>query len=396
MKNFIYNNKPQDLCYGCRACEQICPHSAVHMIVNEEGFIYPEIDSTKCINCGLCEKVCPTQDVNKERILHGVPTECYAAWNNNIEERLQSTSGGLFFLLASYVIEHGGVVYGCTMNNDLMAQHIRVSSLEDLNSLRGSKYMQSDTLATFSQVKSDLKKGYNVLYSGTPCQIAGLRSFLMADYNNLYTIDLVCHGTPSPIVFKEHLNYLSNKYKSNVTSFFFRAKKKSGWRSYVKYSFENGKIIYKRAGEDFYFCGFCEGWFNRSSCFLCEYSQTKRVGDITLSDFWGGERFIKKLQKQRKYGYNLVICNTERGKQLFDLIKKKIGLIKCNFMIAQKGDIRLRQAEARPSFRDSVYSLIKECGYESVVNQYQYKPSIIQKCVPNFVINLIKELKSRI
>lgn len=396
MKEFIYDDKPKDLCYGCRACEQICSHKAISIYTDCEGFIYPEIDTTKCTECGLCEKICPTQDLNLNRLLNAYPSECYAAWNKNLEERLQSTSGGLFFILAKYFIEQGGIVYGVAMNSELKPEHTRINKITELQKFRGSKYVQSNTLKTFSEVKSDLKNGLKVLYSGTPCQIAGLRSFLMKDYKELYTIDLVCHGTPSPLIFKEHLHYLSDKYKSNVISYQFRAKKQSSWNPLVKIKLENNKEIYSKVGYDFYFHGFCKGWFNRKSCYLCEYSQAKRVGDITLSDFWGAEKSVKILKRQRKYGYNLVICNTEKGMQLYKAILNNIEYIKCDFKIAEKGDIRLREAEEKPLLRDSIYKLINENGYASVIEQYKYKPSIIRKFTPDLFINLVKDIKSRV
>lgn len=395
MRDFIYNNKQKDLCYGCRACEQICPREAISMHPNQEGFIYPTIDQKKCIDCGLCERVCPTQEINKEKLLYPEKTVVYAAWNSDLSSRLKSTSGGLFFVLATKVILNGGVVYGVAMDESMTVAHRRVENVEDLAKLRGSKYVQSDTRNTFSEVKKDLLKGIQVLFSGTPCQIAGLRGFLQKDYSNLVTIDLVCHGTPSPMIFKKHIDYLNNM-RGQIKSFQFRDKKKSGWRAYVSYECENGVKESCTTGNDFYCYAFYSNWINRESCYLCEYSQARRVGDITLSDFWGGERTVKALKVQRKYGYNLVVCNTMKGQDLFNGILDRIDYIEADMSAAKQGDVRLCHAEEKPHLRDIIYKECEEKGYPYIVEKYKYRPSFIRKMIPLWVINLAKELKSRI
>lgn len=395
MKEFVFDNKIQDLCYGCRACEQVCPRNAISMQPNNEGFIYPIIDQKKCIDCGLCEKVCPTQDINVEKLLHPEKDTVYAAWNLDLSARLKSTSGGLFFVLATKVISDGGVVYGAVMDETMTVVHCRVVDLVGLTKLRGSKYVQSDTKDTFRSVKKDLLAGINVLYSGTPCQIAGLRGFLQRDYSNLITIDLVCHGTPSPMIFKYHINYLNNK-EGLIKSFLFRDKKPSGWRAYISYEFKSGLKKFNTTQNDFYCRSFYAGWISRESCYICEYSQSKRGGDITLSDFWGGESAIKALQIQRKYGYNLVICNTPKGQVIFDSIKEQIGYIETNMTIAKQGDVRLRHAEEKPYIRNIIYNECEENGYPYIVEKYKYRPSIVRRMIPIWAINLMKELKSRL
>lgn len=396
MRAFIYDNKSHDLCYGCRACEQVCPKQAISMIPNREGFIYPIIDNTQCIDCNLCKKVCPTQDINREHLLHIEKKQVYAAWNNDITLRLKSTSGGIFYLLALQILNDGGIVYGAAMNNDLTVNHCRVSTTPDLAKLRGSKYVQSNTLDTFKNVKKDLTAGYNVLYSGTPCQIAGLKGFLRKEYKNLYTIDLVCHGTPSPLIFKFHIQHIENTEKKHIHKFLFRDKKISGWRAYVSYIFLNNKKKSVTTKKDFYCQGFYNGWLSRESCYLCEYSQAKRVGDITLSDFWGGEKAYKPLRIQRKYGYNLVICNTLQGQQLFNKITNNITCIECDISVAKAGDVRLRHAENKPLLRDTIYQECEQYGYEYIVNKYKYRPSIMRRLIPLWAINVMKEMKSRL
>lgn len=396
MREFIYNNKPKELCYGCRACEHICPKEAITIAPDHEGFIYPSIDPNKCIDCGLCEKVCPTQDANKDKLLHGEKSTVYAAWNTDLALRMKSTSGGMFYTLASRFIEEAGVVYGAKMDKDLTAYQCRVTSIEELAALRGSKYMQSNTRDTFVMVKNDLTSGLKVLYSGTPCQIAGLRSFLRKDYAHLFTIDLVCHGTPSPTIFKQHIHYIEQCEGKTLKAFYFRDKKPSGWRAYVSYVFSNGKEKHLITEKDFYFRAFCAGWLNRESCFLCQYSQSRRVGDITLSDFWGAEKTIKALRIQRKHGYNLVVCNTEKGQNLFDSVSDRIEKIETTMEIAKQGDVRLRHAEEKPSLRNRIYRECEEKGYGYVVEKYKYRPSLFRRLVPLWVINVMKEIKAKL
>lgn len=394
MRNFIYHDKPKELCYGCRACEQICPHKAIRMRSDEEGFIYPIIDCAICVDCGLCEAVCPTQDSNRDKVLHAVPAICYAAWNKNLQERMQSTSGGMFFLLARGFINKGGVVYGVAMDQELMAKHVRTATEEQLQALLGSKYMQSDTGDTFSRVKADLKAGMQVLYSGTPCQVAGLRSYLMKDYDNLYTVDLVCHGTPSPMIFREHVNYLEAQDHSKIVSYSFRYKRKTGWTPYISYQLENGKRKVRMLGEDFYAQCFYASYLHRKSCYLCEYSQSKRAGDVTLSDFWGSELSSKRLKRARKFGYNMVMCNTKKGLQLLEGVKDETEMIACDIAVAIKGDIRLREAEKEPALRQRIYTDFRANGYGYIANHYSRKMPLKNRFVPQILKLAIKELKS--
>lgn len=395
MRDFIYSNKPVETCYGCQACIQACNHQAINMVPNEEGFIYPQIDKNKCVDCGLCEKVCPTQEENEAILRHKTPKEVYALWNKSLEERLESTSGGAFYLLASQIISERGVVYGVGYNEELEACHKRVNNIKSLNLLRGSKYMQSDINATYKQTKEDLKIGKTVLFSGTPCQIAGLRLFLRKDYRQLITIDLVCHGTPSPMIFKEHIKYLENKFGDKIIDFKFRSKRETGWRSYTKYIFNRIKPVYLFLGKDYYCHAFHHGYLNRESCYSCQFSKSDRVGDITLSDFWGGENYSKELKRQRKYGFNLVMCNTEAGQQLVDNIADQVERRIFPVENAIRGDIRLRNSEPRPEFRSEAYKICQKKGYTYMVNTYGLKLNLIQKLIPVWAKNLIREVQSR-
>lgn len=394
MRTKIFSNKPIKACYGCHACQQICPHNAITMQANEEGFLYPHIDDSKCIDCALCENVCPTQDDNLKNIFNPTPKKVYAAWNNNLTERLLSTSGGIFYVLARHVINTQGIVYGVELNENLQAQHKRISTLEELKNIRGSKYVQSDIGNTFTQAKNDLQKGKKVLFSGTPCQIAGLKLFLRKEFDNLLTVDLVCHGVPSPMIFKEHIQYIEKKENDKIINFKFRAKKCSGWRSYVQYIFKHRKPKYSFLGKDYYCHAFHQGHLNRESCYQCSFSSPKRVGDITLSDFWNGENYSKELKRQRKYGFNLVMCNTETGQKLVDCIADKVERRLFPAENAIKGDIRLRNTEVRSDFRSETYKIYREKGYAYMVDKYGLKLTFAQKLIPSWIKNLIREIQN--
>ena len=329
-------------------------------------------------------------------LFHVTPQTVSAAWNPNLSERLESTSGGMFFLLACQFINERGVVYGADYREDLTVFHCRFDDSEALKRARGSKYVQSDINDTFLQVRTDLKNGRKVLFSGTPCQIAGLRLFLRKPYDNLFTIDLVCHGVPSPFFFKKNLTFLEKEYGDHVVDFKFRAKKKSGWRSYVKYVFNQRKPIWDFLGKNYYTHAFHLGYFNRASCYTCDFSRSERVGDITLSDFWGAEKHCRSLKKARKWGFNLVMCNTPQGRSLYETVLKYVESMECPVEWAIQGDVRLRHTEQRPGMRDKAYKLLSEKGYAYMSSVYGIKESLPQRLIPAWAKNLIREIQSRI
>lgn len=396
MRTRVFYNLPESACYGCQACAQICPSGAINMKEDDEGFLFPHIDSDKCIECNLCEKTCPTQLNVIESLFHKTPDYVDAAWEHNIEDRLESTSGGAFFAIALKWLENGGIVYGAGFDDKLNVRHIRISDTEELKRLRGSKYVQSDVSDSFKLVKNDLKQGVKVLYSGTPCQIAGLRSFLKKNYDNLLTIDLVCHGVPSPLIFKEHLKYQERKYNSQLIDYKFRHKKRTGWRSYIKYIFstKNSKAV--NIGNDYYAFCFYNSYINRRSCFQCKFSCSTRIGDITLSDFWHAENKCKKLRKIRKYGFNMVMCNTQKGRDAYTSSMEKLNYITLPIQVAIDGDVRLRHTESAPAERETIFKEFHEHGYEWLTINRWRKSSLIPRFIPTFVKNLIYEIKARI
>jgi len=302
-------------CTGCGACVQRCPKKCISWQFRELGFKYPDIDKEKCINCHQCEKVCPI-----DKALVSVKNQHVYALVNDDKATLQcSTSGGAFSAIAKMVLNNGGVVYGCSMEKGFQVQHVRVSDSKQLNKLRGSKYVQSDTANSFCMLEQDLKQGITVLYSGTPCQVTGLKSFLGKEYDNLITVDIVCHGVGSQRYFDKFLEDLSRR-KGKLQELRFRDKKYVGWScgGGVVVSLSNNGLeespFYNF--DNYYYSYFLSGDIYRQSCYSCKYANTIRQGDITLGDFWGVEAF--RLDLNTYDGCSLVITNSDAGKNIVD------------------------------------------------------------------------------
>lgn len=248
--------------------------------------------------------------------------KAYAAYSLESNIIMNSSSGGICTLIANEILSKGGVVYGATLNEDLQVVHIRVDNNKDINRIRGSKYVQSLVEDTYIKAKKDLENGRYVLYTGTPCQIAGLKKFLVQDYERLYTQDLVCHGIPTIIVWKKYKEYLKNKYESKLINIEFRNKSK-GWELFqIKLEFESGKVVYENFRDNIYMKAFLKNICLRESCYKCKYKTIDRVSDITLADFWGIKNVCPEMYN--KNGTSLVMIQSKKGQEIFDLILKKI------------------------------------------------------------------------
>lgn len=358
-------------CVGCTTCEQICPKDAISMIIDGEGFNYPLVDDTRCIDCGLCRKICPVDKSNNED-LSLINTVTYAAYLKDSVQRQKSSSGGLFYGLACQVIKSGGIVYGATLDDKLQCKHIGVESIYDLEKLRGSKYVQSSLNDIFKDIICQLKTKRTVYFTGTPCQVAGLKSFLHKDYENLITSDLICHGCPSHKLFSMHIKYLENKYKLKVVDYKFRDN--ASWSVCEIITFDNGRII-KRPSYYLspYLYAFMQGLIYRESCYVCPFAKLPRQGDITLGDFWGVNQFFSGIDT--RYGVSTVIINSKKGLQLWNACKDE----SCNYFISVVSDVakyndNLLHPSKRPPIRDIIYSKIDENGYPYIAKHY-FRPS---------------------
>ena len=304
-------------CTGCGACVQRCPKRCISWTQREFGFRYPQIDKDACVNCGLCEKVCPTDKALE------VPVEqkVYAAVHKDTEVLAKSTSGGAFTAIADAIFAQGGIVYGAAMLDDMQVKHIRTTGKDDFEGLRSSKYLQSDTGTTYQMVEQDLKQGKFVLYSGTPCQIDGLKNFLGKDYETLYTVDIVCHGVGSQAYFDKYMDFARERY-GKIKALRFRSKEYAGWSCggvVVVDSSDCLKKIPYRDFDNYYYSYFLSGDIYRKSCYSCKYANTNRVGDFTLGDYWGVEALNLPLQTEN--GCSLLLVNNQHAMQLLDEIE---------------------------------------------------------------------------
>ena len=323
-------DKPQNCC-GCNACVQRCPKQCITMHCDGEGFWYPVVNEQECINCGLCEKTCPVLHPKTE----SKPLKTYVAINNNEDIRLASSSGGIFTILAEETLKQGGVVFGAAFNKKWEVEHIYVENTRELEKLRGSKYVQSNIGNCYKEAEQLLKKGRKVLFSGTPCQIAALKLFLNKDYENLTTIDVVCHGTPSPKVWKMYLEEIGSKflkdipdkkiqyvspmdetYKSCIEAISFRSKI-TGWKKYsflLKLNFPNydGKntaVFAEELHKNSYMQAFLSDLILRPSCYACPAKDGKSGSDITLADLWGSHEICPELDDDKGISLLLVKNN---------------------------------------------------------------------------------------
>ena len=274
-------------CCGCTACASICPQDAITMQPDSMGFLYPVVDKDKCVNCGLCEKVCAFND-NYDTSLNLPQPIAYGARHKDMYEVETSRSGAAFIAISDYVLENGGVVYGAGYTDHFRVVHKRAATKEERNEFKGSKYVQSDLRGVFRQVKKDLKDGLTVLFSGTPCQTAGLNSYIGKRLReNLILVDIICHGVPGPYLWRDYLAYLEKKQGDRICWVNFRDKQEYGWTAHHEtFKFENG------GGRKISFTDlFYQHIMFRLSCGKCHFANTRRPSDITLGDFWGWERF---------------------------------------------------------------------------------------------------------
>lgn len=314
-------SKKEDCC-GCTACVSICPHDAITMVPDALGFLYPQVDMNKCVDCGLCERVCAFND-NYDTSLNLDKPLAYGARHKNMKEVETSRSGAAFIALSDYILEHGGVVYGAGYADHFRVVHKRATTKEERDEFKGSKYVQSDMNSIFRQVKKDLRNGLTVLFSGTPCQTSGLNSYIGKKLReNLYLVDIVCHGVPGPYLWRDYLNYLEKIQGSPIVWVNFRDKQKYGWRAHLEsFIFKNG------GGSKMSFTYlFYKHIMFRQSCGKCHFCNTRRPSDITIADFWGWEKTDPEINKDDK-GLSLVLVNTEKGKFLFDAVKESMDVI---------------------------------------------------------------------
>lgn len=313
-------NKSKKNCSGCAACKNICEYNAIEMKADTEGFLYPIVDNNKCCECELCIEVCPFTDEYKHKIEDYTPS-VFAVTSKYKEETKNSSSAGVGYLLGKTMINEGGVVYGASFSETFEVYHSRADSLDGIRKFSGSKYVQSNIVDIFKSIENDLKQGTRVLFIGTACQTAGIRSYLRKPLKeNLLTCDILCYGVPSPLIFKEYLNMLSNRYRSKIKNVVFRSKT-NGWASAVsgqKVEFENGKVTNLKLFTRLFF----DHIILRPSCTNCVYTTKKKPSDITIADFWDIKKFEPKMYDRN--GVSMVLIHNDKGRSIFERIKNSL------------------------------------------------------------------------
>lgn len=359
------------LCTGCGACYNACPHNSIEMVPSiGEGFLYPRINQASCISCGVCVKSCPILTPPSKS---DVPEVC-AAWNTDDSIRQSSSSGGMFLTLALEIIAHGGAVYGVVLSEDGTAYHRRADSIAGLKPMQGSKYVQSDVGKSYNDALADLKHGLPVMFTGTPCQIAGFRSFLgKRQFNDLLLVDIVCHGVPSNALFRDYLNKLEIEWAGilDKSSFIFRELDAWGISPSVKLT--DGKRHKIPLEKDMYMRNFLSSYTFRESCYNCKFSNTPRVSDITIADFWGigSERPFKEDTKK---GCSLVLINTVVGKRFVQNVKDNIFIERRTLNEAMLINHQLYRSSKRPRQRNGVYSYCFNHSIDEVYRHFYNTP----------------------
>ena len=361
-------------CCGCHACYNVCQVNAISMEEDAKGFKYPVVNKSKCINCGMCKKVCPI--VNSVKV-NNLPY-AYAAYNKDEKTRLASSSGGIFTLIAEYILEHNGIVIGSSFDSNFMVEHICIDNKDDLYKLRTSKYVQSSIGDTYRKAKQYLKQGKLVLFTGTPCQIEGLKSYLINDYDNLYTQDIICHGVPSPKVWDKYLEYRKKKYGSRPVNVNFR-NKESGWDSYSMMLQYKNKTYREKHGKDIYMQAFLSDTSLRDSCYKCSFKKINRISDITLADFWGIKNVIPNMNDNK--GTSLIIINSKKGKKLYQAIQEKIISKKVDFYKSISYNQSMTKSASIPKTRENFWENIDNLEFDKLVSKYTPKDKIVKRAL---------------
>lgn len=359
-------------CTGCCSCIAFCPQKCIEVELDNGGFWYPVIKNSKCIGCDICESVCPAMGgVSK---LYNIKS--YAAYNKDKEVRLKSSSGGIFYSLAVEILRHGGVVFGAVWRDNKLC-HAEVLSERELKGMCGSKYLQSYIGNTYVSAKQYLAEGKKVYFTGTPCQIAGLRRFLGKEYENLICQDIICHGVPSPKAFEVYKKDLEKRY-GEIKQIIFRDKKK-GWRKYaVSIEFISGKKIFVSHNYDRFMRGYLDNIYLRESCYDCQYKGIERVGDITLGDFWGIESVVPEYDDDA--GVSIVLVNSEKGNDLFRCVFDKLNITEVDVADAIKYNRSAVESASRNELREG---FIADIDSESVMKRF-CKISPLRKFLSQF------------
>lgn len=389
---------PKNKCTGCEACANVCAHMAITMKPDSSGYKYPSIDINKCVDCGICQKLCPSLSLNQRYY----PLTSLAVTTKQESDTLSSASGGAASLLSREVIRQGGVVYGCDGTNIRDVHHTRISTLEGVEQLKGSKYVQSAINDIYRQIRTDLLAGIKVLFIGTPCQVAGLFGFLRYKiYENLYTVDLVCHGVPSQQMLNDNIDYYTEN-KGDSCRVHFReklikgidAKNNSIYRIIFGWFFQNElcmtKPIFRSYKEDPYMLGFISGLTFRPNCYECRYASVARIADLTLSDYWG---LSNNVGFDKGKGVSNILINTLHGQTLWNQSKADAVYVERPLVEAIRGNGQLLAPSMCHAEHERFVRLYPSIGFKAAIEQCS-KQYLRKLKIREILINLKKFVKS--
>ena len=361
-------------CFGCAACVNACPKHCITMRADKEGFLYPVVDAEQCIECGRCHGVCP---LDKKLLPADCKVQAFGAVNKTESQRQNSSSGGVFSLLAEHIMDRGGVVFGAAFTDDFKTVcHFAAETRDELKKLRGSKYLQSNVGDTYIRTKRYLEQGRPVLFTGTPCQIGGLRMFLGKDYDCLYTQSVVCHGVSSPLLWKKYAALREKEAGSVLTGVSFR-KKMPDWKHYsLELTFENNREYVCRASEDAYMRCFLNELTLRSSCYQCQFKGTQDPADITLADFWGIRYILPEMDDGK--GTSLILVRTEKGRHLLDVCSDGMESKEVDYAAAVQENPAAVESAKKPVKRSRFMEEIQNQPVEQVLRRYG-KDTVLSK-----------------
>lgn len=371
-------------CCGCSVCANVCPKGCISMTPDEEGFLYPEIDKSVCVECGLCVKRCPI--INNAKYETALSPLAYIVQSKDKNILRRSTSGGCFSLIAQWVIEQGGAVFGAAFDDDMEVCHIEAEDSECLKKFQGSKYVQSNIGDSYKEAKNELENGKYVCFSGTPCQIAGLKSYLNKDYSNLVTVDVVCHGVSSPKFWNKYKVYYENKYGAKIINASFRNKKYGYNRSSMQLDFSNGNSINRFTMDDYFLSAFFAEICSRPSCHNCAFKITNRNSDFTIFDCWNATAFSKQMTKE---GATNLFVHTYTGRKIFESIKSGMIYEEIDYKKAVKSDGPMMVSSTVPNINRTDF--FKDLNLLSICKlKEKYYPNslftVIKSCLRGIII----------
>lgn len=393
MNRYLTSGDPS-LCCGCRACEQACPTKAIAMRPNEEGFVYPVVEQSRCVDCGLCGKVCPME----HRPAGQKIMAAYGVQHRDEEILKKSSSGGVFRLLGDHVIGEGGCVVGCQWDEENRPVLAVAEQICQLPPMQGSKYLSSDTNSVYSQVKNRLDAGQRVLFTGAPCQCAGLLSFLRKPYENLITADFLCHGMPSQQIFDAYIADLEKRLGTKVYDIHFRDKSARGWGKVFSYRCQKGgaeKKVCNVGDVDPFLYGFSKAYFHRYSCYACPFRGGSRFTDLTFCDYWGVENRHPSLPSHK--GVSAVSVNSPRGAALWGILAEQAHwtATEIDHVAAANRTLTENVKEKIPALRPQIYGMVRRDGWRRVAGKHlRVKFQLVKKLWYRIPRDMTKRIKA--